>query len=189
LASHKSRTIGRSFRINEHWLTALSEEAERSGISPNALLNKILQEYFEYLRYSKRYGVITLSQKSFSSIIDACPKEALIETAKKAGSVIARDAFRMAGLRNSYENTIQYVTKTLGDYGNWFKCDHYIINNREYFHLRHTLGEKWSIYVSEAVSTFLESCCQKKVKKEFLEDAVTLELSSSPYLNGEKQKE
>jgi hypothetical protein len=189
LASHKSRTIGRSFRIDEQWLTALSEEAERSGISSNAFMNKILQEYFEFQRFARRFGTITLSQKSFSSIIDACPTEALTEIGKKAGSVEALDIFRTVGLKQNHEDAIYYVTKILSEYANLFKFEHYIINNKEYFHLRHNLGEKWSICIAEVVSAVLEFCCNRKVKKELLEDAVTLELSLSPYLNGEKQKE
>lgn len=50
------------------------------------------------------------------------------------------------------------------------------IKDKDYFHLRHELGENWSIYIAEVVSTVIESCCDKKVKKEFLDGAVTLEI-------------
>jgi hypothetical protein len=189
LVNQKSRTIGHSFRIQERWLNTLNEEAERAGISPNALLNRILQEYCEFLRFSKRFGSITLTQTSFSSIIDACPAEALTEIAKKAGSVTALDIFRTNGIKQNHEGAIYYLTRILGEYANLFKFEHYVISNREYFHLRHTLGKKWSLYIAEVVSAILDFCRIKKVKTEFLEDAVTLELSSTPYLNSEKQKE
>jgi hypothetical protein len=152
------------------------------------LINKILQEFFEFSRFAKRIGAIALMPKSFSGIINACPKETLTENAKKAGSVGAVDLFRVAGRRQNYDEVVHYLTRILAEYANWFKCEHYIINNKEYFHLRHDLGEKWSIYLAEVTSTFIEYFTSKKVKKEFLEGAVTLELSSSPCLNSGDQR-
>jgi len=180
LAKQKNRTIGRSFRINEQWLNTLNEEAERAGISSNALINKILQDYCRYQRYFKRLDGIALTQKGFSRIVEACSKEALVDAAKKAEES-ALDVFRTIQLRNNREDLIFFVTTILAEYANWFKCEHYVINNKEYFHLRHNLGEKWSIYIAEAASALIESCYNTKARKEFLEGAVTLEISLRQY--------
>ena len=187
MAKQKSRTIGRSFRINEQYFNTLNEEAERAGISSNALINKILQDYCEYHRYFKRFGAISISQKEFSRIVEACPKEALLDIAKKAGSVVAPDIFRSRGLRFDNEDSTFYVTTILAEYANWFRCEHYFVNDKEYFHLRHDLGEKWSIYIGEALSVLFESCCKKRVKKEFLDGAVTLEIPLSQYSTSDRQ--
>jgi len=176
LTKQKGRTVGRSFRINEEWLNTLNEEAEKAGISPNALLNKILEDYSKYQRYFKRVDGIALTQKSLSRILEACSKEALVNVAKKSKTTVL-DVFRTIGLRYNYVDATFFMTTILAEYANWFKCEHHIINNKEYFHLRHNLGENWSIYVAEAVSVLLENCCNKRVEKEFLEGAITLELT------------
>jgi hypothetical protein len=182
LVQRKSRTIGRSFRINEQWLNTLNEEAEKAGISPNALLNKILEDYSKYQRYFKRFDGIALTQKSFSRIVEACSKEALVNIATKSQATVL-DVFRTIGLRYNYEDATFFMTTILSEYANWFKCEHHLVNNKEYFHLRHNLGEKWSIYLAEAVSVLFEYCCNIRVKKEFLEGAVTLEIPSSRQSN------
>lgn len=93
MVDKKSRTIGRSFRINERCLNVLNEESKKEGISTNALLNNVLQDYSIFHRHFKRYGGIILTQKTFSAIMEACPKEDLREIAKKGGSMNAKDFF------------------------------------------------------------------------------------------------
>lgn len=179
MSKESVRTIGRSFRINERWLKTLDEEAERQGITPNALANRILRDYCLFQRYFKRLDGIILSQRTLSRFTEACPKEKLSEIAQKAGYSVALDLFRTMGLRYNFEDSVFFVTIILDEYANWFKCEHYLIKDKEVFHLRHNLGESWNFYISEVVSTLLERCCGKKVKKELLEGAVTLELDIS----------
>ncbi len=172
----KNRTVGRSFRINELWLNTLNEEAERQHTTPNALINGILRDYCLFYRFLKRLDGIVLTQRTMSCYAEACPKDKLEEIAKNAGSNIALDLFRSMGLRFNNEDAIFFITTILGEYANWFKCEHFIFKNKEVFHLRHNLGENWSFYTSEVVSALLEACCNRKVKSEIIDGAVTLEV-------------
>ncbi|MGA3061438.1 MAG: hypothetical protein ABSD92_13870 [Candidatus Bathyarchaeia archaeon] len=176
MSETKNRTIGRSFRINEQWLKTLDEEAERQRTTSNALINGILRDYCLFYRYFKRVDGISLSQKTLSRYAEACPKEKLDEIAKKAGSNVAIDLFRTMGLGFNFKDSIFFIVVILGEYADWFKCEHYIVKDREILHLRHNLGENWSFYISEVVSTLLERCCNRKVKREILDGAVTLEV-------------
>ena len=111
--------------------------------------------------------------------MEACSKEALVNVAKKSQTTVL-DVFRTIGLRYNYEDATFFMTTILAKYANWFRCEHHTVDNKEYFHLRHNLGEKWSIYLAEGVSLLFENCCNRRVGKEFLEGAVTLEIPSSP---------
>jgi hypothetical protein len=172
----KPRTVGRSFRISQQWLDGLNEEAEKQSLTPNALINFILRDYCLFHRYLKRLDIMAVTQKTVSRFAEACPKDKLEEIAQKAGSNIALDLFRSMGLRFNREDAVFFVTTILGEYANWFKCEHYKVGNKEIFHLRHNLGENWSYYVSEVITNLLEACCNQKVKSEFLDTAVTLEV-------------
>lgn len=176
MSTKKTKTVGRSFRINEQWLNTLDLEAERAGISPNALLNRILQEYTESQRFVRRFGGMIVSRKSLSRLLDACPIEAVEEVAIKAGGIIGKDLFRTMGLKYNYENFTYAVLRIFGGYANWFTCERHVIKDTEYFHLRHDMGEKWSLYVSKMLETLLYSCCNRKMKIELMEGAVTLEI-------------
>jgi hypothetical protein len=172
----KNRTVGRSFRIKEQWLNALDEEAQRQRTTSNALINEILRDYCLFDRYFKRLDNIAMTQRTISRFAKECPKEKLDEIAKNAGSNIALDLFRSMGLRFNFEDSVFFVTAILGEYANWFKCEQYLVKDNQIFHLRHNLGENWSFYISEVVSTLLETCCNRKVKREIIDGAVTLEV-------------
>lgn len=153
----------------------MQEEASSEGISPNAIANRVLRDYCLFYRYLKRFPSITLTQKSFSSIVGACPKEDLIISAKKAGSVNAQDILNTLGLSFDRENITYLIKDFYGHYGNWFTYNHHIKDGKEVFHLRHNLGENWSVFISEAISTLFEYGLNKKVKLEFSEGSVTID--------------
>ena len=115
-----------------------------------------------------------MTQKSFSDIINACSKEDLIVGAKKVGSLNAQDILDTLGLSFDHENITYLIKELYSHYGNWFNYNHHIKNNKEIFHLRHNLGENWSVYVSEVISSLFEYGLNKKVKPTFLEDSVTI---------------
>jgi hypothetical protein len=171
----KNQSIARSFRIKEQWLNVLKEEAERQGVSRNSLLNKILQDYATFHRYFRRFGFVAMGEKTFANIIEACPKEELKKIAQTGGSTVSIDFIRTMGLGLDHETLTFVMTQIFGYYGNWFKCAHYTKKGKEIFHLRHDLGENWSFFVAEVVTTFFERLLGKKVKIEVMEGALTIE--------------
>lgn len=175
----KNRTVGRSFRINEQYIYALNEEAKREGVTLNAFVNKVLKEYAEYQRYFKRFGGVSIFQKSFSRIIEACPKEALREIARDAGEAIALDVFRAWGLELTYENAVHFLFFVLAEQANWFTYEHHVTKGKEIFHLRHNMCENWSIYTAEVLSTVFRVHFNKKVELESLSGSVTLKILMS----------
>jgi hypothetical protein len=176
MMSGKSRTVGRSIRLDEQWLNVLNEEAKNEGISQNALLNRILQDYCLFYRHVKRYPAIILTQKSFGSIIAACPQEQIRLCGKRTGSVNAQDLINTLGLSMDHENIIYLLKQVYGHYGNWYNYNHHVQNGKEVFHLRHNLGENWSIFLSEVVTTLFQDSLNKKVKKTFQDNTVTVEV-------------
>ncbi len=176
MSDRENRSVGRSFRVNKQVLDVLSEEAERERISLNSLVNRILKDYCDYQRYFKRYGCIALTQKGFSRIVEGCRREILEDMYKRAGSITAIDLFRTMGFEFNYECVTIFMSTILAERANWFRYEHHISKDKETFHLRHDLGENWSVYIAGVLSTLIEECCNKKVKKYFVDGAVTLEM-------------
>jgi predicted helicase len=174
LINQKSRTIGRSFRIEERWLNIVNEEAEREGISPNALMNRVLQDYCMFGRNLKRFPAITLSQKVFSKIIASCQEEKLRIIARESGVKSFRDVFKTLGLDLSLENIFYFIKELLSRYANWFTYSYHIKKKMRVFHLRHYCGENWSVYLSELITAVIDNCLNIKPKVEFSEETVTI---------------
>jgi len=173
LVNRKRKTIGRSFRIAEEWLNVLAEEAEKQGVSVNSLLNRILQQY-AYIRYMLRYGAITITSKGFAAILKSCPEDEIRENGRKAGSTITRDILLTMGVTPNYSFVILLIKKILSEFAGWFECDHHVKRDKEILHLRHDLGIKWSIYLSEVATGTFNSILNKEVITEFSDSSVTI---------------
>ena len=70
LVDSKDRTVGRSFRIKEQWLDILKKEAEREGLSVNALMNKILEDFSMYHRHFTRMEAISFTKHTTSLLLE-----------------------------------------------------------------------------------------------------------------------
>jgi hypothetical protein len=184
LTSQKNRTIGRSFRIEERWLSILNREAEREGISPNALMNKVLQDYCMFDADLSRFPTIILSQKSFSHLIASFPKEKLKTIGREAGIETLPDIFKTLGLELNQENIIYFIGEFLSRHAKWFSYNYHVEKKTRVFHLRHNFGENWNIFISEALSTVFENFVNVKPKIEFSKEAITIYLpNNEPSVN------
>ena len=180
LLNKKKKTVGRSFRIDEEWINVLNEEAEREGVSVNALLNRLLQQY-AYLRYMLRYGAITLTRKGFSALLECCPEDKVRENGRNAGSIITKDLLLTMGVTPSYGFVVLLVKKLLSEFAGWFECDHHVKRDKEILHLRHDLGLHWSIYLSAVTSETFNSILDTEVTIEVSDSSVTVTI---PKQNG-----
>ncbi|UCC57654.1 MAG: hypothetical protein JSW14_04535 [Candidatus Bathyarchaeum sp.] len=152
----------------------MKEEAEREGISANALVNKILKDYAQVYRFSKRFGIVYLSYPTLSAFVNCCPKDRVIEIAEFSASTLVKDGMRTMGLSMNYDSVAYFIKNIFGGLAGWFSCDHHIMGNKEVFHLRHGLGNKWSIFIAEVTSTMFKYLLNKKVETEILESSVTI---------------
>lgn len=173
----KRKTRNYTFRLDEELLETLFEESREQGINPNALMNKVLQQYRVHGRYLKRFGALTLSRAIFSRIIDCCSEEKIQETAKSVGSTDTIDVLRAHGIPVTYDTVLDYL-KSVGAYSGWFDSIQHVEGTRSYLHLRHELGEKWSTFLAETISTMFKSILNIEVKTEKFENSVTIELQS-----------
>ena len=172
----KKRKVGRSFRIYEKWNKVLEEDAKNQGISVNALMNKILQEYSLFQRHVKKYGTITLSHKAFATLLNGCSDEWINAVAEELGSTLAKDGMLMMGLPFDQESLVFIITN-LGEHGGQYKVSRNQQNGEEMLHLRHNLGKKWSIYVAGAMSGMFNSVLNKEVETEIFDDFVTIKFN------------
>jgi hypothetical protein len=171
----KKKTRGRSFRINEEWLKVLNEEAAIQGISVNALMNKVLQQYSVQGRHLKHFGAVILSRTMCSKILDCCTDDEIKKIAEFIGSTETIDSLQTMGISPTYEKVIQHL-KIFGTFGGWFNFNRNTKNSGEYIHLRHGLGKKWSIFLAETFSTVFKTILHKEVKIETSDNSVTVDI-------------
>ena len=66
----ESQSKTRTLRIDEELDSVIQSEAERLGMSPNALINKTLQRYKDVRRFNDPQYFLLMSLETFKAILD-----------------------------------------------------------------------------------------------------------------------
>lgn len=177
LANQKNKTIGFSFRIDEKWLKILREEADRQGISVNALHNRILEAYCQHWRWAERMNVLLLSRPIVSGIVNCCPDEKLVEIARASGSTGVTDSLRTLGIAPNYNNLKGFIENNLAKSGKWFDYSEHTKGKKDIIHLRHELGKKWSLFIANQAATLFKTNLGITAKTEIFDNFATLKIT------------
>ncbi len=95
--------------------------------------------------------------------------------------IIIVDFLRTTGLGVNH-TVIDFVTTVLDKYSNWYNSEYHIMEGKEILHLRHDLGKNWSIFLAEVISTLFEQVLNNKVKIDFLDSSLTIEVSLKEHI-------
>ncbi|MRN39423.1 MAG: hypothetical protein FIO02_00040 [Nitrosopumilales archaeon] len=97
----RSDTITRSFRFGLDLSKVLDDEAERMGISVNALVGTILKRYAEFTRYLSKIDMVVINREFITSLLESHDEESIHSWAKTWGngseghdSVLEKGAYR-----------------------------------------------------------------------------------------------
>ena len=177
----RKKSVTRTFRISEEWDDVLQREAEEQGVSVNVLMNKILRRYALFERWADKYEVLHIMPRTLERILEVASEEGLAEAGRVEGSVRPIDSLTMMGRRISHESLVSLVTEFYGgvDFARWFNCDYHPELGSEVFHLRHRLGNKWSIFIKNYMTAMFENLLKTKVESKAMDQAVTLTLERS----------
>jgi hypothetical protein len=159
-------------------LEVLREEAERQGISVNALHKRILKNYSLNWRWVERLKPVVITRPTIAGIIGCCPEDSIEQIAKISGSIGAKDALRTLGINPTYDKLTNFIKENLGTYGNWFDYSHHVRGKKDIIHLRHELGRKWSVFIANQVATMFKSILNITPKTEIFDNCATLEITT-----------
>ena len=145
------KTINRTFRTRQEWDNVLQEEASRQGVSINVLLNKILQKYSLYSRWSDRNNEITLPQQTPKEILSMVLVESLAEAGTRSGALDVITIVNTMGLKMDYNSLVYLITEHLGGphFARWFHCFYHTQGNKDIFHIQNDFGHEWSVYLKQ----------------------------------------
>jgi len=177
-AERSKKTVTRTFRLSKEWDDVLQREAEEEGVSVNVLMNKILRRYALFERWADKYEVLHIMPRTLERILEVASEEGLAEAGRTEGSVRPIDSLTMMGQKVNPESLVFLVTEFYGgaDFARWFHCDYHPELGSDIFHLRHRLGNKWSIFIKNYLTAMFESLLKTKVESKAMDQAVTITL-------------
>jgi len=154
----------------------IQNEAERSGMTANALINKVLQKYVDTLRFYEYGNMISMSTDTFMVLLDQFSKEEIEELAYGLGNMKTKESLLRRGQEINYDNFVHYVSRILGEYNGWFRCDCVSDHDNINMHLSHPYNIKWSYFIANYVSSILRDILGLKCTLTILETAVNFKI-------------
>lgn len=174
--SPKRATTTRTIRINELYDDVLKLEADRRGISVNALMDQILKRYVEAQRYFDNQTAVVLSDSTLLELIGFLNTEMLSIAGTNSGIDRPKDRLLMRGLPLDYESVLWFISQVLGEYNGWYRSDYHPGRDEDQFHLRHRLGMKWSTFLQSYLEGMFYELFNIKPRFNVLEHSVTITL-------------
>src|SRR5919197_6712663 len=113
----RSATVTRSFRFDAEMSKILDEEAERMGVSVNALVGIILKRYSEFTRYLSKIDMIVLNRELLISLLESQDEQYLYELGSKLGTTVSVDTIMFWKKDITEESVLQYIEKIICLYG------------------------------------------------------------------------
>lgn len=153
--SPRPKTVPKSFRIDESAIIAVEKEAAAQRVSPNTLVNQILNQFSEFERFAKMINVVKPSSSIFRGILEAAAVDKLIEVAKTAGSSIPQ-AFVSA--KNGIVNVDSLIDhlRVLALYAHLYEYSENLDSRGQVATLVHDFGLNWSIFLVHYITSMFE---------------------------------
>jgi len=147
----KSRTVPKSFRIDESALKAVEAEAAAQSVSPNTLVNQILKQFAEFDRFAHKINTVKVSSATFRGVVAAVEVDRLIEVAKTAGSSIPQAFATAKNGKVDLESLIDHI-RSLATYAHLCEVSETVDTHGHVVTIIHDFGLNWSIFLVHYVT-------------------------------------
>jgi hypothetical protein len=152
------KKVTRAFKITKALDEALVSQAERQGITPSSFINHLLGEYFDWWLYaSKGARFLTLDRLVLVALMEDLDEEKTSDIARSIAVVTARDFLKFRFGKLDSESLFKFLDM-LDQHMQW--GDVKILRREDEgveVLVKHDMGIKWSIFVSEFISSLFSS--------------------------------
>lgn len=139
-------TVTRSFRFENELSYILEEEAERMGISVNALVGIILRRYCDFTRYLSKIDMIVINREFLTFLLDTYDDDSIRKMGTKLGQIIPSDTIMFWKKEINEYSVLEYIEKIICRYGHLGTYDEILQSEVRTVVIRHRLGKKGSIF-------------------------------------------
>ncbi len=178
-ADARSATVTRSFRFDAEMSKILDEEAERMGVSVNALVGIILKRYSEFTRYLSKIDMIVLNRELLISLLEAKDEEYLYKLGAKLGGTVSVDTIMFWKKDVTEESVLEYIEKIICLYGHLGTYDEVSQPDTKTIVIRHRLGRKGSKFFEGYLRSTLKNTVGKDATFEVTDSSIKFEIRSS----------
>jgi hypothetical protein len=140
------KTVLRSIRISQESADLLEQDAQKKGLSFNALISTLIAKYVEWDRYAERFGFIMMTHEGHKNMLDLIDDEKVVEHATRMGARIPMEMTLFWFKRLNLQSFFSFIAL----HSKYSKAYHYEIENEGRSHtltFHHDLGPKYTIFL------------------------------------------
>ena len=119
-----------------------------------------------------------MSSDIIVGLLDTLSEEEIAEISYLKGSLRVKDSLMQRGMKINYDSVLWYIREILGQAYGWFRCDYNKDGFVDSLHLSHGLGYKWSVFISNFVSSILVEVIGVRVNIGISANAVHFEINT-----------
>ena len=172
----RASTITRSFRFENDLSKILDEEAERMGISVNALVGIILKRYCEFTRYLSKIDMIVINREFLTFLLDTYDDDSVYKMGIKLGQIVPSDTIMFWKKELNEQSVLDYIEKIICRYGHLGTYDEIIQSSGRTIVIRHRLGRKGSIFFQAYFFSALKTMLNVDAKFEITESSLKFDI-------------
>lgn len=173
----RSSTVTRSFRFEDEISNILEDEAERMGISVNALVGIILRRYCEFTRYLSKIDMIVINREFLTLILETYDDHSINEMGTKLGQTIPSDTIMFWKKEINEHSVLEYIEKIICRYGHLGTYDEVLQSDVRTIVIRHRLGKKGSIFFQAYFHAALKTMLEIEAKFEITDSSLKFNIS------------
>ena len=172
----RASTITRSFRFENDLSKILDEEAERMGISVNALVGIILKRYCEFTRYLSKIDMIVINREFLTFLLDTYDDDSVYKMGIKLGQIIPSDTIMFWKKELNEQSVLDYIEKIICRYGHLGTYDEILQSRGRTIVIRHRLGRKGSIFFQAFFFSAIKTMLNVDAKFEITESSLKFDI-------------
>lgn len=177
LAQDARTSITRSFRFETDVLKVLDEEADRMGISVNALVGTVLRRYAEFTRYMSKIDMVVVNRELLTSLLEQLDEDDLYKMGLKLGGTVLSDTVMFWKKEMTERAVMEYIEKVICRYGHLGTYDEkQMPGGSMAIVVRHRLGKKGSRFLEGYLQAGLKYTLGINASFEVTDSSVKCEL-------------
>jgi hypothetical protein len=171
-------TSVRSFRIDKSFAEILHHEADRMGISVNAMMNSILKQYTEFTRFQSKLDMIVINRSIFKNVLKHLDEHQSYDLGLEMGKELPNDFILFWKKNISIDSVIEYIEKILCIYGRLGTYDEMFDMNNRIFVIRHRLGVNGSKFLMGYLKSLLSNMLQLDTEIQITDYSIKIQFQT-----------
>lgn len=155
----------------------MMEEAERRGYSVNALIGHIFDRYLTGDRFYDSADVLVMNGETVNEFLMRLDISEINEIGDVAGQARIKSDLMQRGKRINFENIKWYISQVLGENKGWYRCDVQETGKDAIFHLTHSRGFKWSVFIESFITAAISESLSLKCNTVRMNNAVNIQIT------------